>query len=251
VARRRTRRPAWHPSTVRVLVVGDRGDSDPGFVGGRLEQLGGQLTLLLRDTLTSTVDGPDLDGVDLVVLLGSADGVVDPGREAVVEAESSLLRGCLSRGVPVVGICYGAQLAAHALGGTVTKGGARQIGWYFVESHDPALCPPGPWLQYHDDWFTVPDSARLIGMSDVGPQGFAIETADGRLQLVAWQFHPEVTPTILTRWVAEDVDALPRRGVDPAAFVAETRQREIVARAAAHALIDVTLDAMGLVRAQV
>jgi GMP synthase (glutamine-hydrolysing) len=234
---------------VRVLVVGDRGDSDPGFVGERLDQLGGTLSPCLREALTSVSDRPQLDDADLVLLLGSADGVVDPGREAVVAAESSLVRDCLARGVPVIAICYGAQLAAHALGGTVTKGGARQIGWYFVESHDPALCPPGPWLQYHDDWFTVPDGARLIGTSDVGAQGFVVETADGRLQLVAWQFHPEVTPAILQRWVAEDVDTLPGRGVDPGEFVAETRERELVARAAAHALVDVTLDAMGLVRA--
>jgi GMP synthase (glutamine-hydrolysing) len=232
-------------------VVGDRGDSDAGFVGERLEQLGGQLTLCLRETLTPDAGAPDLDGADLVLLLGSADGVVDPGREAVVRAESALVRDCLARGVPVIGICYGAQLAAHALGATVTKGGARQIGWYFVESHDPALCPPGPWLQYHDDWFMVPESARVIGESDVRAQGFAVEKADGRLQLVAWQFHPEVTPAILKRWVAEDRDTLPGRGVEPAAFVAETQEREIVARAAAHALVDVTLDAMGLVRAQV
>jgi GMP synthase (glutamine-hydrolysing) len=237
-------------------MVGDRDDCDPGFVGERLEQLGGRLTLCLREALApdagaSDAAQPDLADVDLVLLLGSADGVVDAGREAVVMAESTLVRDCLARGVPVIGICYGAQLAAHALGGTVTKGGARQIGWYFVESHDPALCPPGPWLQYHDDWFTVPERARLIGTSDVGAQGFAVERADGRLQLVAWQFHPEVTPEILKRWVAEDVDTLPARGVDPAAIVAETQEREIVARAATHALVDVTLDAMGLVRAEV
>jgi GMP synthase (glutamine-hydrolysing) len=234
---------------VRVLVVGDRGDSDPGFVGERLEQLGGTLSSYRREDLTSVADRPQPDHADLVLLLGSADGVVDPGREAVVAAESTLVRDCLARGVPVIAICYGAQLASHALGGTVTKGGARQIGWYFVESHDPALCPPGPWLQYRDDWFTVPEGARLIGTSDVGAQGFAVETAEGRLQLVAWQFHPEVTPAILQRWVAEDVDILPGRGVDPVEFVAETQERELVARAAAHALVDVTLDAMGLVRA--
>jgi GMP synthase (glutamine-hydrolysing) len=237
---------------VRVLVVGDRGDSDPGFVGERLEQLGGELTLQLRGELSpATVGEANLGDVDLVLLLGSADGVADAGRDAVVETEAALVRECLDRGVPVIGICYGAQLAAHALGGTVTKGGARQIGWYYVESRDPALCPPGPWLQYHDDWFTVPDSGRLIGSSDAGAQGFAVDGDDGRLLLVAWQFHPEVTPEILTRWVGEDIEVLPGRGVDPAAFVTETEQRALVARAAAHALVDVTLDAMGLVRAAV
>ena len=125
----------------------------------------------------------------------------------------------------MIGICYGAQLAAHALGGSVARAADHEIGWYYVESHDPALCPPGPWVQYHYDTFTVPDGARLLGHSDVGPQGFAVETAAGRLRLVAWQFHPEVDAGILRRWVAEDAQALPRVGVDAAAFVAETEQR--------------------------
>jgi GMP synthase-like glutamine amidotransferase len=236
---------------VRVLVVGDRGDSDPGFVGERLEQLGGVLTLALRGDLRADGPAPDASRADLLLLLGSADGVADAGRDDVVGVEAALVTDCLSRGVPVIAICYGAQLASRALGGTVTKGGSREIGWYYVESHDPSLCPPGPWVQYHEDRFTVPEGARLIGRSEAGPQGFAVESAEGRLALVAWQFHPEVTLPILERWVAEDRETLPQRGVDPAAFVAETRERADVARAAAYALVDVTLDAMGLVHAQV
>jgi len=242
---------------MRVLVVADRADSEPGFVGERLEQLGAELVQSLREDFP-TGDVSDAAGgaiagsadADLVLLLGSHHGVVDPGREQVVETESALVRGCLERGVPVMAICYGAQLSAHALGGTVGKASEREIGWYYVESADPALCPPGPWVQYHYDRFTVPEGARPLGRSDAGPQGFAIEGDDGRLQLVAWQFHPEVTPEILKRWVSEDSEALPGQGVDAEAVVAEAQQREAVSRAAAHALVDVSLDAMGLVRAE-
>ncbi len=230
---------------MRVLVVADLGDSDPGLVGERLEQLGGVLTAAYRNEAVPT----DAGDAELVLLLGSSHGVPDPGREDVVAAESALVLDCLEREVPVIGICYGAQLAAHALGGSVARAADHEIGWYYVESHDPALCPPGPWVQYHYDTFTVPDGARLLGHSDVGPQGFAVETAAGRLRLVAWQFHPEVDAGILRRWVAEDAQALPRVGVDAAAFVAETEQRVLVSRAATHALVDVTLDAMGLVAA--
>jgi GMP synthase (glutamine-hydrolysing) len=229
---------------VRVLVVADRGDSDPGFVGERLEQLGGELTTLFRSDRPAPLDVGD---ASLVLLLGSADGVAQPGREAAVAAESAMVLDCLDRGVPVIAICYGAQLAAHALGGTVGKAMEPEIGWYYVESHDPALCPPGPWVQFHYDRFTVPEGARLLGRSDAGPQGFAIESESRALRLVAWQFHPEVTPVTLARWVAEDAQALPAVGVDGAAFVAEAQQRERVTRAATHALVDVTLGAMGLV----
>jgi GMP synthase (glutamine-hydrolysing) len=234
---------------MRVLVVADRSDSDPGFVGERLEQLGAELVPSRREDFAN---GPvtGADAVDLVLLLGSSHGVADAGREDVVEAESALVRDSLARGVPVMAICYGAQLAAHALGGQVSRASEREIGWYYVESHDPALCPPGPWVQYHYDWFTLPEGTRSLGQSDAGPQGFALESDGGVLRLVGWQFHPEVTPEILKRWVTEDAEVLPDQGVDAEAFVAEAQQREAFSRAAAHALVDVTLDAMGVRRAQ-
>jgi GMP synthase (glutamine-hydrolysing) len=234
---------------MRVLLVADRSDNDPGFVGERLEQLGAELVPSLREDFPDAGPVAGADAVDLVLLLGSSHGVAEAGREDVVEAESALVRDSLARGVPVIAICYGAQLAAHALGGHVSRAPEHEIGWYYVESHDPALCPPGPWVQYHHDRFTVPGGTRSLGQSDAGPQGFALES-DGVLRLVGWQFHPEVTPEILKRWVTEDAETLPGQGVDAEAFVAEAQQREAFSRASAHALVDVTLDAMGVRPAQ-
>jgi GMP synthase (glutamine-hydrolysing) len=235
--------------TVRVLVVGDRTDSEPGLVGQRLEQLGGELTLTMREDFPPRGPVPGGDTADLVVLLGSASGVMEPGREDAVGTEAGLVRDCLDRGVPVMAICYGAQLAAHALGGTVERSPLSEVGWYYVESHDPSLCPPGPWAQYHYDRFTVPEGARLLGESEAGPQGFAVESDDGVLRLVAWQFHPEVTPEILDAWVHED-PTLQAQGVDPEAIVEQAREREATTRAATYALVDIALDLMALVPAR-
>ncbi len=229
-------------------MVGDRTDSEPGLVGQRLEQLGGRVTLTMREDFPPRGPVAGSDSADLVVLLGSASGVVEPGREDLVATEVGLVRDCLDRGVPVMAICYGAQLAAHALGGKVSRAPQSEVGWYYVESHDPALCPPGPWAQYHYDRFTVPEGARLLGESDAGPQGFALESDDGVLRLVAWQFHPEVTPEILAHWVSED-PTLRDQGVDPDAMVEQAWQREATSRAATYALVDVALDLMALVPA--
>ena len=79
--------------------------------------------------------------------------------------------------------------------------------------------------------------------------GFALESDDGVLRLIGWQFHPECSPEMLRHWVTDDAHVLPDEGIDAEAFVAEALEREPFSRAAAHALVDVTLDAMALVPA--
>lgn len=221
-------------ATVRVVVVGDSGigDADPGFVGERLEQLGATLVPVDRDELPAY---HQLGAVDLLLLLGSARSVRDGASADVVAAESGLLLAAMRADVPAVGICYGAQVAAHALGGTVTAAGEPEVGWYVVESADPALCPPGPWPQYHLDGVVPPPGARVLGRSAAGVQGYAVD------RLVAWQFHPEVTPAILRRWLAESPGDAEAAGRDVEEVLAYARAHERDSRVAAFALTDAAL----------
>ncbi len=225
----------------RVLVVGDPGDSDTGHVGERLVQRGARLDLRLRP-----LPGPTpLDDADLVLLLGSEHAVHDPARAATVEAESALVREAVGTGVPVLGLCYGAQLAAHALGGSVRRGEHGELGWYGVTpTADPAapeLCPPGPWLQFHDDVLTPPPGARLLGASPAGAQCFLVEPGPRTGGVVGWQFHPETTPMTLERWLRAEPDAVARHGVDAGEVLGLATSGVAAYRAAAHQLVDAAL----------
>ena len=227
---------------MRVLVVGDPGDDDAGHVGERLRELGMQLVPLSRDALPSWAE---LAAGDLVLLLGSGGSVADPVLVQRVEAETALIRAALGDGVPVLGICYGAQVLAHALGGAVGVAPQSEIGWYTHQSLDPALCPSGPWLQFHGDTFTVPPSARLLGSSASGPQGLAWEgatPAGARVRALGWQFHPEVTPTVLASWLRTEGALVQRHGADVEVVAADTRRLGEQARQAAHQLTDTALD---------
>src|SRR3954462_2186970 len=77
---------------------------------------------------------PALDEVDAIVSFGGEQAVLD--REPL-EAEAARLREAVERDVPVLGVCLGSQLLAHALGGTVARRPRRLVAW-------PPPGPPGP-----------------------------------------------------------------------------------------------------------
>ena len=228
--------------TMRVVVVADRQDDDPGWVGERLRELGAELVTTYRDTLPATTDNAAVHVLDLLLLLGSGGSVHDQARADVVEAESALVREAVKAGVPVIGICYGAQLAAHAFGGSVRPVQRAEVGWFEIASNDDALCPAGPWLQFHSDVFALPPGARVLGATSVGPQGFVLDPLDGRGGVLGWQFHPETAPATLARWVHEETEYVVRHGGDPAALVQEAYDRADATRAATYRLVDAALD---------
>ena len=220
----------------RAVVIADRDDNETGYVGERLREHGYTLQAVPRPLFDRV--GDLVLTAELVLLLGSADAVHDTSRATAVEAEAETVRLALSAGVPVLGICYGAQLIAHALGGRVRPVQRGEVGWMPVESVDDELCGAGPWLQFHSDVLTVPSEARLTGRTGCGPQGFALEPSTGRAGVIAWQFHPETTPATLERWVRAMPDYVRHHGADPVELVAEARQREAASRLAAARLVD-------------
>lgn len=220
-----------------VYVVADDAGREAGFVGEQLENRGATLTYLERDELPgfSTLEEPAM-----LLLLGSDLAAHEPENADVVESESEFARNALDAGVPVMAICYGAQLLARALGGTSYRAPLPELGWLMVDTTDAALCPPGPWPQLHKDVFVTPPTATLLGESLMGHQSFIDESRKARA--IAWQFHPEVTAARFIHWVDGDVDYYETAGADTEALRDETREREAANREAAHKLTDAALD---------
>ena len=219
---------------LRVEVIGDLSDQDTGFVGERLAaEHGAELVMHDRDALGGDADFAD---TQLLLLLGSIRSAHDPAQRGVVEAESQIVRGRLDAGVPVLGICYGAQLLAHALGGSVHEATHAEIGWYAVESADPDLCPSGPWSQFHSDAFTPPQTARVLGTSSAGCQAFSDDSRKARA--LAWQFHPEVTASRFITWSRQTRDYCAAHGVDPDVLIEQAPSHEPRLREASFALTD-------------
>lgn len=218
---------------MRALVVANVGDDDAGYVGEQLVERGFELVVGYRDESGGLPS--NLDGFDLLVMLGSDWSTYWEHVRDQVEHESGLVREAAVRDLPTLGICYGAQLMAQALGGSVQEAARTEIGWFTLETEDERLAPLGPWFEFHIDAFTAPDGAEVLARSPAGPQAFRI----GRM--LAWQFHPEVSPEIVRRWGAGSRDQAERAGVDLEELYAETDIECATARQRTHDLVDAFL----------
>ncbi len=215
----------------RVLVIRHHEIDSAGFIGDAFEARGAALDVHLFPD-----DGPlpAFDGVDHIVVLGAVSSVNDP--DPWIAAELSWLRAADQAGVPVLGICFGAQALSAALGGRVEAMGRLEIGWVLVDPADPDVIPAGPWLEFHHDRCLPPPSATVLARNEAGVQAFRI----GRH--LAVQFHPEVDGPQLKRWLDAHTDQEEKSiGINPDQFLADTIREEPAARARADRLVATAL----------
>jgi GMP synthase-like glutamine amidotransferase len=123
----------------------------------------------------------------------------------------------LAGGIGVLGVCFGGQLLARALGGSVGRSPAPEIGWCEVDSDDATMVPGGPWFQWHFDRLTPPPGATELARNGSATQAFVQGRALGL------QFHPEVDVALVEQWIAEDHGGdMTRLGLDAGDLRART-----------------------------
>ncbi len=155
---------------------------------------------------------------EVLVVMGGSMGVGDIGdsRWPFLATEVALLRSALANHWPVIGICLGAQLLAHAAGAAVyplytgeppTR--QREIGWgaiTFMHTADSEPVLAGldvaePVVHWHGDTFDLPAGATLLASTLTCPNQFF------RLgKVFGLQFHIEITAEQIGQWVIEDAE---------------------------------------------
>ncbi|MBE7204448.1 MAG: glutamine-hydrolyzing GMP synthase, partial [Parafilimonas terrae] len=128
--------------------------------------------------------------------------ILSGGPASVAEAGSPKAAPALfEAGIPVLGICYGQQAMAEALGGTVEGGHHREFGRAEVEVLDGSplvdgLWSPGArhpvWMSHGDRITQLPAGFTVLARSENAP--FAMIADEGRC-FYGLQFHPEVVHT--------------------------------------------------------
>ena len=228
---------------MRVLFVQHDHVSPLGPVGERFTHHGFEIDthLVVPESAfpapNITTEFPDARDYDVLVLLGAPWGAWDDaciGNWLVPEI--AWLRDAVNDGMPVLGICFGGQLLARALGGSVAPAPRGEIGWTAVWSDRPTLVGDGPWFQFHYDRWVVPPGAVEIARTPAASQAFIV----GRS--LAVQFHPELDAAGLQGWLDwGGASKVEENGDDPEVMLAQTRAFEAAARERTFALVDAFL----------
>ena len=143
--------------------------------------------------------------IDLVVVLGNDHGVYEKDERPYIAREEAWLTAWTREKRPTLGVCFGAQILASALGAEVYRGDTRVVGFRTVIPTPAGRDSPVrffsdiPVMEWHGDTFTLPEGAtRLAGSSDYENEAFAVDD-----WALAVQFHPETTPEMHEQWLED------------------------------------------------
>jgi GMP synthase (glutamine-hydrolysing) len=158
------------------------------------------------DTAQGNPSFPPLSSLPGLLVMGGPMGVYESNRYPFLKREVAYIRKAIEARKPVLGICLGAQLVAHALGAKVYPQKKKEIGWYRIHltsegKRDPLLrgSPPSPWVfHWHGDTFDLPPKAhRLASSSLCANQAFRFAR-----HVYGLQYHLEVDAPMIREWLA-------------------------------------------------
>lgn len=225
---------------VKALFIQHDHVSPVGPVGQRLAHHGFEIETALVvpednfETPNVSFDFPNIENYDLIIPLGAPWGAWDDDCIGNwLQPELAWIKNAVESGKPVLGICFGGQLIARALGGSVTKSPKAEIGWTNIWSEEPDLVSNGPWFQFHYDQWVLPDGVKEIASNPVSSQAFVVNKSLGV------QFHPELDSAGLKGWLDWGGDKkVQEDGQDSIIMMRQTIAEEDAAKQRTFLLVD-------------
>ncbi len=173
----------------------------PGLIAAAASARGIALDVRRMNRGDPLPKGSEVGGL---IVMGGPMGVRDTAEHPHLALEQRLLREAVEEGLPVLGVCLGAQLLAASLGARVTKGASPEIGFGEVTLtsdglEDPVLGASGdrvPVFHWHEDTFDLPQGAVHLARSAL----FANQAFRAGRRAYAFQFHVEVDRELRAQW---------------------------------------------------
>lgn len=189
---------------MRVLAIVHQDDAPPGTFGEVVHEHGHDLAVA---SFAPGAGDPPSGDADAVILFGASAQVDQDDKHPWLAPEREFVRDLIDRGVPTLGICFGAQIVAQTAGAWVGPAIVPEVGWHEVDLtlealDDPVMrdCPKRfAAYQGHSYGFALPPGAVPLAHG-AGDQLQAYRIGDTTWGL---QFHPEVTWEIVDPWIAE------------------------------------------------
>lgn len=178
---------------------------------------------------------PDYDAFTHFISLGAPIGMGEiQSRDWLAHEAELLLRAIEDPAKKVLGICFGAQLITHLLGGEVVPADHVEIGWHRTEISGKSA----PLFQWHRYKFTLPRGAKALGSSEACPL-----QAYSHGSTWALAAHPEINAELVRDyiarcWPAEGFDSLHRFVQSPEQMMDQTEEKLAESKKFIWALLD-------------
>jgi GMP synthase (glutamine-hydrolysing) len=188
-----------------VLVFQHDPFEDLGFFAEVLEKQGADYRVLRL--FEGEMPAEDWQHIDALIILGGPMSVGEEDQFQFLRWEKRIIRAAIDEAVPILGVCLGAQLIAESLGTKIYHGPVKEIGWSpisitphgQVDSLLGYLPESATVFQWHGDGFELPQGAiHLASSVHFKTQAFRVGKS-----IYGLQFHLEVTPTMIERWIDE------------------------------------------------
>lgn len=163
---------------------------------------------------------------DILIILGGPIGVHEDEKYPFLRQERELIKNFYRSGKKVLGVCLGAQLIANTFGAKVYKCNfGKEIGWcviYPQDNFEIIYRSEIEVFQWHGDTFDLPENAvRMASSVKYRNQAFRIGN-----QVVGLQFHLEVTPEDLNKWIDAYERELKEEKISPEELLADKERWE-------------------------
>jgi GMP synthase-like glutamine amidotransferase len=220
--------------SLSVLVFQHEPDDGPGYLSDALIRHNATLDIVRLDQ-NGVVTDPS--SYDMLLVMGGAMNVYQEDKYPWLIEETQAIRQAVQAGKAVLGVCLGGQLLAKALGAQVHLGAATEIGLIPITLTEAGKSDPlfeglsqVEAVEWHDDTFDIPAGAVALARSE----GCAHQAFRFGQHAYGLQFHPEVSPQMLSEWIKAEGDS----PTDRSSFQEAIEAKAAVLQTQADGLID-------------